>query len=88
MTGMLTHGHGQEAYGHFSLSLWPPTDPNFTVASLALCLQNMEREDKHEYGDLVHDGLNTSSHLLNCVASRKALDIHLLQKEESNPYTK
>ena len=36
LTGMLTHGHGQNAYGHFALGLWP-SDPNFTIGSLSQC---------------------------------------------------
>ena len=54
LTGMLTHGHGQTAYGHFALGLWP-SDPNFTIASLSKCLRNLEREDKHMFGDLSSD---------------------------------
>lgn len=51
LTRMLTHGHGQIAYGHFALSLWP-SDPNFTISSLSKRLRNLERGEQHMYGDL------------------------------------
>ena len=46
LTGMLTHGHGQNAYGHFALGFWP-SDPNFTIGSLSKCFRNLERLDNH-----------------------------------------
>ena len=58
LTGMLTHGHGQNAYGHFALGFWP-SDPNFTIGSLSKCFRNLERLDNHMYGDLMQ--MHTSS---------------------------
>ena len=75
LTGMITHGHGHGMYGHFSLNgLWP-SDPNATIGSLALCLQNLERIQSHGLGDLCHDGMPRSNvTLFNALNSRTALD--------------
>ncbi len=76
LTGMITHGHGQGRYGHFALDLWPH-DPNFTVASLSLCLRNLEQLEKHDNGDLELDGMpRSSSMVLKALNSRIALDHH------------
>ena len=57
LIGMITHGHGHGMYGNFSLNgLWP-FDPNATIGSLALCLQNLERNERYGLGDLSHDGM-------------------------------
>jgi len=40
-TGMLTHGHGDGAYAHYSTSLWPG-DSNFTISSLCRVLRALE----------------------------------------------
>ena len=48
LTRMLTHGHGQNAYGHFALGFWLG-DPNFTIGSLSKCFQNLERPISHMY---------------------------------------
>ena len=42
LTRMVTHGHGDGAYAHYSNELWP-NDSNFTVSSLALLLRTLER---------------------------------------------
>ena len=75
LTGMITHGHGHGMYGNFSLNgLWP-SDPNATIGSLALCLQNLERIESHGLGDLCHDGMPRSNvTLFNALNSRTALD--------------
>ncbi len=75
LTGMITHGHGHGMYGHFSLNgLWP-SDPNATIGSLVLCLQNLERVEKHGLGDLCHDGMPRSDvTLFKALNSRTTLD--------------
>jgi hypothetical protein len=42
LTGMLTHGHGDGAYAHYSTALWP-ADSNFTISSLCRVLRALER---------------------------------------------
>ena len=83
LTGMITHGHGHGMYGHFSLNgLWP-SDPNATIGSLALCLQNLERNEKHGRGDLCNDGMPCSNvTLFKALNSRKALDNHYKMSRE------
>jgi hypothetical protein len=39
---MLTHGHGNGAYVHYSTALWP-TNSNFTISSLCRVLRALER---------------------------------------------
>ena len=39
---MVTHGHGDGAYAHYSNELWP-NDSNFTVSSLARLLRTLKR---------------------------------------------
>ena len=75
LTGMITHGHGHGMYGHFSLNgLWT-YDPNATIGSLALCLQNLERIESHGLGDLCHDGMPRSNvTLFNALNSLKLKD--------------
>ena len=77
VAGMITHGHGHGMYGHFSINgLWP-SDANATIGSLVLCLQNLERNEKHGLGDLGNDGMpHTSCTLLKALNTRKALDHH------------
>ena len=36
LTGMVTDGHGEDAYAHYAIDLWPK-DSNFTILSLARC---------------------------------------------------
>ena len=89
LTGMLTHGHGQTAYGHFALGLWP-SDPNFTIASLSKCLRNLERNEKHMYGDLTSENLDVRSqtNIFDCVLSTTALYHHMKVSKEENKYYK
>ena len=89
LTGMLTHGHGQTAYGHFALGLWP-SDPNFTIASLSKCLRNLERGDKHTYGDLSTKTSDTESgtSYFDGVLSTTALYHHMQVRKEENKYCK
>jgi hypothetical protein len=42
LTGMLTHGHGDGAYVHYSMALWP-ANSNFTISSLCRVLRALER---------------------------------------------
>ena len=79
LIGMITHGHGEGHYGHFVLNgLWP-ADPNLTIGSIANCLHNLERIDKHPLGDLVTNGLPRSNvPILHALNSRDALDYHNL----------
>ncbi len=83
LTGMITHRHGHGMYGHFSLNgLWPP-DPNATIGSLALCLQKLERNEKHGLGELCNDGMPCSDvTLFKALNSRKALDNHYKMSRE------
>ena len=77
LIGMITHGHGEGHYGHFTLNgLWP-SDPNLTIGSIAFCLHNLERMDRHPLGDLQSSGLPRSDVLLlGALNSREALDYH------------
>ena len=77
LIGMITHGHAEGHYGHFTLNgLWP-SDPNLTIGSIASCLHNLERMDKHPLGDLATNGLPRSNvPLLHALNSRTALDNH------------
>ena len=77
LIGMITHGHAEGHYGHFVLNgLWP-SDANLTIGSIANCLHNLERIDKHPLGDLVTNGLPRSNvSLLHALNSREALDYH------------
>ena len=77
LIGMITHGHAEGHYGHFFLnSLWP-SDSNLTVGSIANCLHNLERVDKHSFGDLVTNGLpRSNATLLDALNLRDALDYH------------
>ena len=87
LTGMLTHGHGQNAYGHFALGFWP-SDPNFTIGSLSKCFRNLERLDNHMYGDLMHMGtsLECSNQVLDCLISSNALERHMAITNEQRSY--
>ena len=77
LTGMITHGHGHGMYGHLSLNVLWPSDPNATIGSLALCLQNLERNEKHGLGDLSNDGMPCIDvALFKVLNSRKALENH------------
>ena len=51
LTWMLIHGHGKGAYGHFALGYWP-YGPDFTIGSLAGCLQHLELNSEDGKGDL------------------------------------
>ena len=42
VTGMLTHGHGDGAYAHYSTTFWPG-DSNFTISSICRVLRALER---------------------------------------------
>ena len=42
VTGMLTHGHGNGAYAHYSTAFWPG-DSNFTISSICRILRALER---------------------------------------------
>ena len=50
-TGMLTHGHGDGAYAHYSTALWPG-DSNFTISSLCRVLRALERPPVRESREL------------------------------------
>lgn len=39
---MVTHGHGDGAYGHYATNLWPK-DLNFTISSMARCFHTLEK---------------------------------------------
>ena len=41
VTGMVTHGHGDGAYAHYSTDLWPG-DSNYTISSIARLLRRLE----------------------------------------------
>ena len=42
ITGMLTHGHNDRAYAHYSTAFWPG-DSNFTISSICQVLRALER---------------------------------------------
>ena len=77
LIGIITHGHAEGYYGHFILNgLWP-FDSNLIIGSIASCLHNLERMDKHPLGDLVTNGLPRSNvSLLHALNLRTALDEH------------
>ena len=83
--GMLTHGHGHNAYVHFALRFWP-SDPNFTIGSLSKCFQNLERLDNHMYGDLMqmHTPSTVSNQVLDSLMSPHALERHMAIKAEKS----
>lgn len=77
LIGMITHGHGEGHYGHFTLNGFWPADPNLTIGSIAFCLQNLERMDRHPLGDQETSRLPRSNvSLLGALNSREALDYH------------
>ena len=87
LTGILTHGHGQNAYGHFALGLWP-SDPNFTIGSLSKCFRNLERLENHMYGDLMHmyTGTKCSNQVLDSLMSLHALERYMAIKNKKSSY--
>ena len=87
LIGMLTHGHGNNAYGHFALVFFP-NDPNFTISSLSKCFQNLESLDNHTYGDLMHmcTTANNSNQVLDSLMSPHALERHMAIKNEKNSF--
>ena len=42
ITGMLTHGHGDGSYAHYSTAFWPG-DSNFTISSICRVLRALEQ---------------------------------------------
>lgn len=42
LVGIVTHGHGDGAYAHNAIVLWPK-DSNFTILSLARCFCALEK---------------------------------------------
>ena len=42
VTGILAQGHGEGAYAHYEISLWP-RDSNHTISSLCKVLQALEK---------------------------------------------
>ena len=42
VTGMLTHGHGDRAYAHYSTAFWPK-DSIFTISSICWVLKALEQ---------------------------------------------
>ena len=56
--------------------MWP-SDSNLTVGLIANSLHNLERIDKHSFGDLVTNGLpRSNATLLDALSLRDALDYH------------
>jgi hypothetical protein len=51
ITGMVTHGHGDGAYAHYSTDLWP-VDSNYTISSLARLLRRLEEQLVRASGDI------------------------------------
>lgn len=51
VTEMVTHGHGDGAYAHYSSNLWPG-DSNYTISSLARLLRHLEELPTRESGRL------------------------------------
>ena len=51
VTGMLTHGHGDVAYAHYSTAFWP-ADSNFTISSIYRVLRALERPPVNDSKEL------------------------------------
>ena len=73
LTGMVTHGHGDRAYVHYSNELWP-NDSNFTVSSLArlLCIleQPPSRDSKVLFEHPPHNDFFRKLYMANLGALR------------------
>ena len=80
---MITHGHGEGHYGHFTLNgLWP-SNPNLTIELISFFLHNLERMDRHPLGDLQSSRLPRSDvQLLGTLNSREDLDYHNMSNEK------
>ena len=64
LTGMLVHGREPHAFGHFSVTgLWP-SDPNFTITSLAKLFSDLENWRGDYSGDLAKTGDDAQKHPL------------------------
>jgi hypothetical protein len=48
LTGIVVHGHGDEAFVQYSNELWP-NDPNFTIRLLLRFFRNLEKEQVREF---------------------------------------
>ena len=85
LIGAITHKHGEDQSGCYVLNgLWP-CDPNLTIGSLALCLHNLERMDRHEHGDLnktTMQGYGNS--LFDALMSKSVLDFHKMHGNKEN----
>ena len=51
VTGMLTHGYGNEAYAHYSTTFWP-RDSNFTISSICWVLRALEQPPMKDLKEL------------------------------------
>ena len=49
VTGMVSHGHGDGAYAHYSPHCWPG-DSNATILSLARLFRRLEGPSVREFG--------------------------------------
>lgn len=81
LSGILTHGHGEGTYGNFSLPQWP-SDPNFTIGSLAKCLRKLENRHKGYSGDIVNN-LEYKQPLHSAVMDLGPLKVHEELEKES-----
>ena len=52
VTGMVSHGHGDGTYAHYSLHCWPG-DSNATISSLARLFHRLEGPSVRESGALL-----------------------------------
>ena len=70
VTGMVTHGHGDGAYAHYLIDLWP-RDLNFTISSLARLMQWLKKQFVRLSGDLfLHPSSNLFSEIFMWGKSR------------------
>ena len=58
VTGMLTHGHGDKRYAHYSLDVFP-CDSNFTIGSFAKLLRDLEGVPATSSRELFHGSGST-----------------------------
>ena len=65
LTGMITHGRQPGMFAHYALTCIWPSDPDFTVTSIAKCLRDLESYTGDMSGHLgvsLHEGTHPLFH--------------------------
>ena len=72
LTGMITHGHNTGGFGHFSLPFihMGHMGSQFTIASLAKCLRDLEDPHLDMYGDLLYESGRSRNPLSNALLQK------------------